>query len=107
MYLNKANGRLKNGCYRQQYDKSQKSIIYKECDSSIFPLFDNDVSSIGYQLRVCDLTDWNDRSKWPDKNKFVGWQNGVKWLVGKLYDHSGAEINAGNPFFMLPVYLGL
>ena len=74
----------------------------------IEPLFgeiDNDgvrVSPIGYRLYVTA------RAKLDESDKFGDNWETCKWLVGELYNRSDcSKGEAGNPFFTLPVCLGL
>ena len=66
----------------------------------VHPIFEGDVSPVGYQLCVVQ------KSNLPNEEKFVNWGSG-KWLVGKLYNRSDClETEAGKPFFTLPVCMG-
>ncbi len=68
----------------------------------VHPMFENDVSPVGYRLSVVVKKDWE------DGYRFTNWPSRVKWLVGELYNKSGCtKSEAGPPFFQLPVCLGL
>lgn len=67
----------------------------------ISAMFDGDVSPIGYQLRVVDM------SQLDNYVEFGRNWGTCKWLVGKLYNRSNcSEVDAGKPFFTVPVCLG-
>jgi len=65
------------------------------------PLFDSDVSPIGYQLCVVKFPDI------PESGRFSGWGTSQSWLVGRLYDTNGKLGSSDRPFFTLSVCLGL
>ena len=70
--------------------------------SQVMPVFEEDVSPIGYHLRVVTSADplVNDTlAAWG-----TAW-GGKNWLVGLLYDRTDVETNPGNEFFKLPVRL--
>ena len=81
-----------------------------DAKGEVHPIFEGDVSPVGYQLCVVQ------KSNLPNEEKFVNWPNNkgargeekyAKWLVGKLYNRSDClETEAGKPFFTLPVYMG-
>lgn len=66
----------------------------------VYPMFRDEVSPIGYQLRVVRKRDL------PDADGFEGWSTGSRWLVGQLYSQNGITNDVGNPFFTLSVCLG-
>lgn len=75
----------------------------------IYPVYSSDISSIGYQLLVWErgsvmpaaiVNDW----AYPAAGRATP---PGRWLVGRLYEHSGSEDDAGKPFFSLTVCLGL
>ena len=67
----------------------------------ISAMFDGDVSPIGYQLRVVNM------SQLDNYVEFGSNWGTCKWLVGKLYNRSNcSEADAGKPFFTVPVCLG-
>ena len=80
-------------------------------DDEILPVFANEVSSIGYRLKVLLSKDKLDCSEKFVTNKEFGnnWCNNdgpCYWLVGELYDHYGKKENDWVPFFTLPVCMG-
>ncbi|MGN0854784.1 MAG: prepilin-type N-terminal cleavage/methylation domain-containing protein [Kiritimatiellia bacterium] len=84
------------GCYQMT---SGSTLLFEQVSTATaFPLYESDVSPIGYRLDVVTTANLSDAAL------FTGdWTK--KWLVGKLYDRSGSD--AGEPFFTLPVYIGL
>ncbi len=67
----------------------------------VYPLFDNDVSSIGYRLNLVS------GGQLPDKGFFSSNWRSYSWLVGQLYDRNGSVTDVGKPFFTLSVCMGL
>ena len=64
-------------------------------------VFDTTVSPIGYRLSVVSKSELRSHALFGDN-----W--GAKiWLVGELYDRNGSLRDAGQPYFILPVYLGI
>lgn len=90
-------------------DNKTSFNCFERNNDYIYPLFDERtkdgfrVSNIGYQLRVVSTEDmindgWEFNDEWGES----------KWLVGKLYNRSECKREeAGEPFFTLPVCLGL
>lgn len=69
----------------------------EDCNAAdVYPMFENSISPIGYQLCVTDSMSAG----------YVGW-NGCRWVEGRLYNHSGKKTDAGDPFFTLRVCLGV
>ena len=87
------------GSYELEMNTSINTLSFKKDENTnvVHQVFDGDASPIGYQLHVV--------SNPPFQSDFVGWSG--KWLVGRLYDRSGAIGDVGRPFFTLPVCLGL
>ena len=100
MYCNRYNA-ARVGCYRMVLSLSQEKVEFPSCGGTdVIPMFDGDISPVGYQLCVVNEGDL------PGQNLFKEWPTGCKWLVGRLYDRSGKVDDVGRPFFSLPVYLG-
>ncbi len=104
MYVNK-NVRLSPGFYFMNIIGGELSFSKDELNS-VRPIFDDDVSPIGYQLQVCA------KSGLPYQSLFWGWDplpraSAPQWLVGRLYNSSGLVSDLGKPFFSVPVCLGL
>lgn len=93
--------------YEMQTSKTQPgvSISFKQVSGSgleLFPVFDENVSPIGYRLGVVKQDDLREPDRFGDS-----WGN-CKWLVGELYDRSGClKQDDEAPFFYLQVCLGL
>ena len=82
-------------------DDFPRIYFSKDSKGEVHPIFEGDVSPVGYQLCVVQ------KANLPNQEKFVNWGSG-KWLVGKLYNRSDClETEAGKPFFTLPVCMGL
>ena len=88
--------------------KAAAKVEFKRDRSTdiVHPMFDGDVSPIGYQLCVVE------KKNLPYGDKFnTDWSLGRGsrgyWLVGRLYNRSGATADAGRPFFTVSVCLGL
>lgn len=78
-------------------DEGNGNISFPKTDR-VMPVFEEDVSPIGYQLRVVKSTD-------PlVKDMIENWGNKY-WLIGLLYDRTDIEPAPGNEFFKLPVRL--
>ena len=99
-----------NKSYVMSLTTEDRRFDFKRSNNAdrIEPLFgeiDNDgvrVSPIGYRLYVTA------RAKLDESDKFGDNWGSCKWLVGELYNHSDcSKDEAGNPFFTLPVCLGL
>ena len=67
---------------------------------AVYPVFEDNVSPVGYQLSVVET------KSLPDHEKFVNWDSTCRWLVGKLYDGNSLNGVDKGPFFTLPVFLG-
>lgn len=74
-------------------------------NSSVHPVFESDISPIGYQLEVVDsfVAELKYFKGW---GEWEAWDNSI-WLIGRLYNRNGSVTDAGKPFFTLPVCLGL
>lgn len=72
----------------------------------LFDEFDDNgvrISPIGYRLFVTTTSKLDESKKFGDN-----WYKKCKWLVGELYNYSDcSKSEAGEPFFSLPVCLGL
>ena len=91
-------GKVNTGCYRIADDGTLPQSINANL---VPPIFEDDVSPIGYQLSVVSNLDWFDRVKFGNN-----WSS-CRWLVGRLYNRNGNLDDVGKPFFTLPVCLGL
>ena len=69
--------------------------------SAVYPVYKDDISPVGYQLRVVKRSEMSKMGLSIDDK----WGNNSYWLVGLLYNHHGSE-DVGNPFFTLSVCLG-
>ena len=85
--------------YKMVMNESARSLKF-ELDTTtnvVHALFDASISSIGYQLCIVNKKDVPQAHLFGDN-----WGSGC-WLVGRLYERSGAVADAGKPFFTLPV----
>ncbi|MGN0844999.1 MAG: type II secretion system protein [Kiritimatiellia bacterium] len=98
LYMNKLKSNVSTGCYQMIVNGSMLSFAPVSAATKACPLYESDVSPIGYRLDVVAKANLSDEAL------FTGYWT-KKWLVGKLYDRSGSD--AGEPFFTLPVYIGL
>ena len=77
----------------------------KDAAQQVYPVFDENVSPIGYRLHVVGLSGLSNYQRFG-----TNWSS-KKWLVGELYNRNGALADFTGadkkPFFTLPVYLGL
>ena len=94
--------------YYHEMSENEKRCTFKIGDASlVYPMFNSDVSPIGYQLCVVEKKDL------PKESFFKNWDVSCRylkgyWLIGRLYNTSAcSQSEAGNPFFELPVCLGL
>ncbi len=102
MYENRKNMEIAEGGY---YMVTNKSELF-ETTSDVKPIYSDGGSSIGYQLRVVTIP--TDDTEKPILNGMLKKYWGTKkWLVGCLYDKHGVKTEVGNPFFVLPAYLGV
>ena len=87
------------GSYRMEMRRSINALSFVPGDQDVvYSVFEEDVSPIGYRLRVVEKKDL------PDASGFRQWPAN-SWLVGSLYDRSGTLVDAGQAFFTLPVCL--
>ena len=96
------------GSYRMEMDGATVSFPKDGTDGEVHPLFDGDVSPIGYRLCIVEKEDL------PEADRFEGWYYTVGrrqyerwWLVGRLYENNGALKDAGKVLFTLPVCTGM
>ncbi len=89
------------GAYYMSRTGAQTITFHSDSGTDIVhSMFDQDISPIGYQLRVIDS------EILPDQTRVgTGWGSRRKWLVGMLYGSSGSVEESGKPFFTLPVYM--
>lgn len=92
---------IPEGGYKMKLDESWGVLSFLDAKrEDVHPVFDEEVSPIGYQLRVVTKKDL------PDAEKFDNSWGESNWLVGRLYDRSNCTTNdAGKPFFTLSVCL--
>lgn len=91
--------KIKTGCYYLKRNSLSAQLITND---EVYPMYENDLSSIGYRLRVLQKKDLNYSSEFGDNWKII--QDNY-WLVGELYNHYGKQESVGKPFFTLPVCL--
>lgn len=107
MYDIRSSFSLSEKYYEMQTSKTQPGVLisFKQVSGSgleLFPVFDENVSPIGYRLGVVKQDDLREPDRFGDS-----WGN-CKWLVGELYDRSGClKQDDEEPFFYLQVCLGL
>jgi len=106
MYLGASNGKVDQDGYEMV--KEGNSITFNRAygTDKVYPMFDSDVSPIGYRLFVTNYSalldvflskDWK-----PDDTRNI---RGF-WLVGCLYNMNGTVDQAGKPFFTLSACMG-
>ena len=106
MYLNRTNkvSKVELSFYRSVMMTNAMGLVEvrfpKGNSSEIYPMF-GDVTSIGYQLHVVQ------KGSLPNQASFVKWAGSSRWLIGRLYDRNGTITDMDEPFFTLPVCLGL
>lgn len=91
------------GSYAVTLADNRLSILKDASTNVVHSVFDNSISSIGYQLCVVSTA-----VGLPKYQKFKNWDDELakcRWLVGRLYDASGLVSDVGSPFFTLPVCL--
>lgn len=93
MYINKNTSSVATGFYEELVKGDIIGFKAKGADSTVYEMFTDGTSSIGYQLHVFDRNG-------------AGW-DGCSWLEGRLYDLTGSTNDVGNAFFSLSVCLGL
>ena len=106
--VNQMNGQrsFQTGDYRIDQSAGLLSAVKLPSGTiQIQPLYETDISPIGYRLRVVDMMTLDYCNEFGNN-----WRNskGKKssWLVGELYDHHGKKEDDWRPFFSLPVCLG-
>ena len=73
---------LSEGDYRL---KKNKSMVYFQSTGQVEPMFDEDVSPIGYRLSVVKMNlSANRLNNLPEYSLFKGWKQKL-WLIGRLY----------------------
>ena len=104
--VNQMNGQrtFQAGDYRIDQSAGLLSAVKLQSET-IQPLYETDISPIGYRLRVVDMMALDYCNAFGSN-----WRNskGKKssWLVGELYDHHGKKESNWRPFFSLPACLG-
>ena len=93
MYVNKNTSSVATGFYEQQALGANIRFKGKGKDSTVYKMFAEGISPVGYQLYVFDRDSG-------------GWE-GCRWLEGRLYNNNGQTNDTGNAFFSLSVCLGL
>ena len=85
--------------YKMVMNEAAHSLVFESTKTTnvVHALFDSSISSIGYQLCIVNKKDVPGGSLFGDN-----WGSSP-WLVGRLYERSGAVSDAGKPFFTLPV----
>lgn len=115
MYIYKARVDVRTGDilqksgYAMVQDGSELHFVPDESKSVVYPMFEENVSSIGYRLLVVASSDSNLDSHVKEMLKEMkNWGEGnTSWLIGLLYDSNGNVNDVGRPFFTLPIHLGL
>ena len=74
--------------------------------TEIIPMFETEISPIGYRMRILKTSDLNDASKFGNNWTSMSGVSPCYWLIGELFDHNGIKEDDWNPFFTLPVCLG-
>ena len=105
MYLGSSSGTIDSGGYEMVRDGN--AITFKRAynANAVYPMFDGDVSPIGYRLCITNYSALLGASlskDWQPADRFV---KGF-WLVGSLYNGNGTVDQAGKPFFTLSVCTG-
>ena len=96
--------RITEGGYYMAEEGMSLSFPSDGKKNHVYPMFDSDVSPIGYRLYVSR----NGNIDLSGKELFKNWDSSCRWLIGRLYDRSNCTVDeAGKPFFTLPVCLGL
>ncbi len=109
MYENRKNPSLEAGCYNMETNELHLSFSKATTDSNICPVYSDGSSPIGYQLLIVANNDSLLKDMGMPQNDWKSNYQNKKWLVGRLYDRHGDVVkdDVGEPFFVLPVYLGL
>ena len=86
---------------------SSSLVIDNANPAEIIPLYENEISPIGYRMRLLKTTDLDNKSEygsnWTDYER----SSAGYWLVGELFDHNGKKEDHWKPFFTLSAFLGL
>lgn len=103
MYIkfNDAESVANNACYKFERSGPTLKFVKDAGTNTVHAVFDNGVSPVGYQLHVVK------RPLLPEGASFTNWVESSRWLVGRLFERSGTIGEAGRPFFVVPVYLGI
>lgn len=107
MYENRSKTSHEVNAYTVNVVTNKLEIKIAEDSNLVNPVFNEfkdgmRVSPIGYRLYVIKKSDLKNDHMFQEE-----WGN-CKWLVGELYNHSEcSKSEAGEPFFTLPVCLGL
>lgn len=105
MYLGASTGSVDQDGYEMV--KEGNSITFNRAYGAdkAYPMFDGDVSPIGYRLFVTNYSAILDSSlvnDWKPADRYV---KGF-WLVGSLYDRNGTVDQTRKPFFTLSACMG-
>jgi len=106
-------GLTPNRFYQMVETDRELTFRLSDNESRIFPMFDTDVSPIGYRLCYIAKTRFAAVGL-PDQKYFEHWDANAtgrgaappNWVVGMLYDRNGMRNEGDKPFFMLPVCMG-
>lgn len=108
MYCNKSTASFSEKAYSVDVEEDQLSFKEEGNKTLVHPIYEeldkngSRVSPVGYRLYVVKKNNLNNAVSFGDS-----WGS-CKWLVGELYDCHGCSTDeAGKPFFVLPVCLGL
>lgn len=93
MYVNKNTSSVATGFYEEQALGANIKFKEKGKDSTVYKMFAEELSPIGYQLYVFD----RDSGGWDE----------CRWLEGRLYSKNGSTNDTGNAFFSISVCMGL
>lgn len=106
---------MKKGDLIRAGEQHQSFIVQRDGDTinlrkgmmeEVYPIFDGDVSPIGYQIV---LTKSPAAIGVPNAGLYEGWSLNSReapyWLVGFLYDGCGNTNDVGRSFFTLPVFM--
>lgn len=112
MYCYKGGG-LNTGDYRMTtfQDKIKFEYVSDSKESaSAQPVFDTEVSPVGYRLTVLQIRDLASKTgqsySFTEEWKITTPRMPQYWLLGRLYDGYGDIDAVGEPFFSLPVCMG-
>ena len=105
MYLGSSSGTIDAGSYEMVRVGDTITFNRAYGANTVFPIFDGDVSPIGYRLCITNYSALLGASlsrDWKPEDRYI---KGF-WLVGSLYNGNGTVDQAGKPFFTLPVCTG-